>query len=311
VPFSRAAAKDAARKKDRRSFTLEGGTPFDPQRQSAVPTGAPPKTQWSTACQASVQPLGPAGGRFVGTAFLDEQTGAPEPARRPEPLPRRRQGRGEAVSSPQGPGEWYSMRCTSRSGNAVHQEEHPHDHRAARLPDASRQFRRVVAAPRLALRRALPRRLWVHTAQQVARHALLGPAQARSRLNDVTVSFEEVLRRVWAWCAWCALATSASPSPGTVPVGVRGLRHLGRGQSLVPSTPCPRPRRSRTSSTTARRAACSAREDAPGAQRPSPCAGISPHPRPKTAPPARVPAPSSTSGPRHRSHVKHDGRPQA
>ncbi len=54
----------------------------------------------------------PAGSRFVGTAFLDEQTGVPLSLReRPEPLPRFTDSMWVVLSfSYKGPGEWYPTR---------------------------------------------------------------------------------------------------------------------------------------------------------------------------------------------------------
>ncbi len=106
--------KDAARKKD--SFTLGvGGTPFDPQRQSAVSyhRSSERRAIDGRPCQGfEYSRSDPAGGRFVGTTFLDEQTGAPLSLReRPEPLPRFADKIWVTLSfTHKGPGEWYPTR---------------------------------------------------------------------------------------------------------------------------------------------------------------------------------------------------------
>ena len=92
-----------------------GGTPFDPQRQATVSFRRTPekRTIDGRACQAfEYSRSDPAGGRFVGTAFLDEQTGAPLSLReRPDPLPRFADKLWVALSfAYKGPGEWYPTR---------------------------------------------------------------------------------------------------------------------------------------------------------------------------------------------------------
>jgi len=92
-----------------------GGTPFDAQRQATVSARRTPEkaTVDGRACQAfDYSRLDPAGSRFVGTAFLDEQTGAPMSLReRPDPLPRFADKIWVTLSLVyKGPGEWYPTR---------------------------------------------------------------------------------------------------------------------------------------------------------------------------------------------------------
>jgi hypothetical protein len=110
-----AQQEEAARKKKNgsRSVTFGvGGTPFDPLHQATVSfhrTGER-RTIDGRACQAfEYGRSDPVGGRYVGTAFLDEETGAPVSLReRPEPLPRFTDQLWVVLSFVyKGPGEWY------------------------------------------------------------------------------------------------------------------------------------------------------------------------------------------------------------
>ena len=109
---------EAARKKKdegRRVTFGVGGTPFDPQHQATVSLRRAPerRTIDGRACQAfEYSRADPAGGRFVGTAFLDEQTGAPLSLReRPDPLPRFADRLWVTLSfTYKGAGEWYPTR---------------------------------------------------------------------------------------------------------------------------------------------------------------------------------------------------------
>lgn len=113
-----AQQKEAARKKKGggRGVTFGvGGTPFDADRQAAVSYRRTPerRTIDGRPCQAyEYSRSDPAGGRFVGTAFLDELTGAPVSLREsPDPLPRFADKlRVELSFVFKGPGEWYPTR---------------------------------------------------------------------------------------------------------------------------------------------------------------------------------------------------------
>jgi hypothetical protein len=113
-----AQQEEAARKKKSggRSVTFGvGGTPFDPQHQATTSfrRTSERRTIDGRACQAfEYSRADPAGGRYVGTAFLDEETGAPLSLReRPEPLPRFADQLWVALSFVyKGPGEWYPTR---------------------------------------------------------------------------------------------------------------------------------------------------------------------------------------------------------
>ncbi len=92
-----------------------GGTPFDPRYQATVSyrRSTEKMTIEGRACQGfEYSRTDPAGSRFVGTAFLDEQTGAPLVVReRPEPLPRFADRVSVVLSFVyKGPGEWYPTR---------------------------------------------------------------------------------------------------------------------------------------------------------------------------------------------------------
>jgi hypothetical protein len=118
--FSKQQQEAEARKKkgekDGNSVTLGvSGTPFDPRRQSAVSIRRTEekRTIDGRVCQAyEYSYADPAGGRSVGTAFLDEQTGAPLSTReRPDPLPRFADKVWIVLTfTYKGPGEWYPTR---------------------------------------------------------------------------------------------------------------------------------------------------------------------------------------------------------
>jgi hypothetical protein len=110
-----AAQQEEARKKKSGSRGVTfgvGGTPFDPRHQATVSfhrTGER-RTIDGRACRGfEYGRSDPAGGHYVGTAFLDEETGAPVSLReRPEPLPRFTDQLWVALSFVyKGPGEWY------------------------------------------------------------------------------------------------------------------------------------------------------------------------------------------------------------
>jgi len=88
------------------------GTPFDPERQAAVSfrRTSERRTIGGRACQAyEYSRSDDSGQRSVGTACLDEETGAPMSLReRPEPLPRFVDRLWVVLSfTYKGPGEWY------------------------------------------------------------------------------------------------------------------------------------------------------------------------------------------------------------
>ncbi len=111
-----AEARRKKGEKDGNSVTIGvSGTPFDPQRQSSVSIrrSGEKRTIDGRVCQGFEYSYSdPAGGRSLGTAFLDEQTGAPVSTReRPDPLPRFADEVWVALTyTYEGPGEWHPTR---------------------------------------------------------------------------------------------------------------------------------------------------------------------------------------------------------